>query len=205
MSSGAALRRLEQIKRHLAPVSSCEDMVASVPASGEAVARELMIRRDKLSSVTKKVIKGADGLKALLGQEIGVSEWFEVTQDRIDAFAAATGDYQWIHVDPERAKAESPFGGPIAHGFLTLSLAPMFVNEVFPKVEGIKAGVNYGLNKLRFVSPVPAGSKLRCRVGLQELTEVGGGMQAVLKLTLEVEGQAKPCAVAEWIIRYFFE
>jgi acyl dehydratase len=127
--------------------------------------------------------------------------WIEITQQRINDFADCTGDHQWIHVDVERAKA-GPFGGPIAHGFLTLSLAPTLVGGLL-QVGGISMGVNYGLNKVRFVSPVPAGSKLRASGVLKEVSDVAGGAQCILEATFEVDGAAKPACVAELVFRYY--
>ncbi len=146
-------------------------------------------------------IDGIHGLKDQVGQHLGYSDWHEITQERVNAFADATGDHQWIHVDVERAKA-GPFGGPIAHGYLTLSLVPWLIGEVFI-VEGMAMGVNYGLNKLRFPAPVPVGSKLRLGVKLLTLEEVSGGVQATFEGTLETEGSTKPSCVAEILFRYY--
>ena len=123
-----------------------------------------------------KVFANLDELKQYVGQEIGVSDWCDITQERIDAFADATGDHQWIHIDVDRAKQESPYGAPIAHGFLTLSLAPKFMWEIYT-LKGVKMGVNYGVNRVRFPAPVPAGSRLRARLALQELQGMEGGAQ----------------------------
>ena len=143
-------------------------------------------------------------LLAAQGETLGTSDWVEVTQDRINTFADATGDHQWIHVDVERAKAESPFGGPIAHGFLTVSLLPMLSWQIWT-VEGTKLAVNYGMNRLRFPSPVPVGSKVRSTAVLTEVTEVsGGGLQLVVSSTVEVEGGSKPACVAEMVSRLYF-
>ena len=141
-------------------------------------------------------------LAACVGQEVAVTDWFTVTQQHIDQFAAATGDHQWIHVDPERAKAESPFGGPIAHGYLTLSLGPMLAPQIM-RVEGIKMGVNYGCGKVRFPSPVPVGSKLRMGAQLTEVEDIPGGAQVYMTFTFEVEGAPKPSCVSEIIFRYY--
>jgi len=132
-----------------------------------------------------------------------VSDWFEVTQERINLFADATGDHQWIHVDVERAKAESPYGAPIAHGFLTLSLLPQMMSETVKIKLPIVMGVNYGLNKVRFPSAVLAGSKIRTRAVLKSLDEVEGGQQLVWNITVERDGGDKPCCVAEWLVRYY--
>jgi len=149
------------------------------------------------------IIDGPDDLNARVGQHLGYSDWLEITQDRVNQFADATGDHQWIHVDVERAKG-GPFGGPIAHGFLTLSLAPGLLKEVW-SMQGAKLGVNYGLNKVRFPSPVPVGSKVRAGAALKEVTDVGGGgMQLVLEATFEVQGADKPACVAELVFRYYF-
>jgi acyl dehydratase len=149
-----------------------------------------------------KIISGLAELKTYVGKEIGVSDWCEVTQDMINTFADATGDHQWIHVDIERAKKESPYGGPIAHGFLTLSLTPRLVWDVY-KVDGVKMGVNYGVNRVRFPAPVPAGSRIRARVKLLELQEIEGGAQGVTQVTFEHEGHEKPVCVAETVSRWY--
>jgi acyl dehydratase len=146
-------------------------------------------------------IEGIDGLKALVGEHLGYSEWHEVTQEQVNLFADATGDHQWIHVDVERAKA-GPFGGPIAHGYLTLSLAPMLLQEIM-NVTGVAMAINYGLNKLRFPSPVPVGAKVRAGATLAGLEDVGGGVQCTLAVTFETEGGAKPACVAEILFRYY--
>jgi acyl dehydratase len=150
----------------------------------------------------QRTIAGVEELQSLIGQEIGVSEWREIDQQLIDRFAEVTGDDQWIHIDVERAQRESPFGTTIAHGFLVLSLAPAFSYAMFT-VEGVKLAVNYGLNKVRFVSPVPSGSRVRMRVSLQSVEEVTGGHQAVFVQTFEREGQEKPVCVAEQVGRFY--
>ena len=150
-----------------------------------------------------RVISGVEELKTLIGQEVGVSDLFEVTQTHINNFADATEDHQWIHVDPERARTESPFGATIAHGFLTLSLLPHFAAQAL-KVQGdFKMGINYGLNRLRFVSPVPAGSRIRARFTLQAVEDVPGGFQITWSVTVETEGGTKPSLVAKWLVRYY--
>jgi acyl dehydratase len=136
-----------------------------------------------------------------VGQHLGYSEWFTVDQDRINLFADATGDHQWIHVDPERAKA-GPFKRTIAHGFLTLSLLPVLTAAVY-RVDGVKMGVNYGLNKVRFPAPLPAGGRVRAGVELAEVTPVDGGVQVVARVTVEVDGSPKPCCVAEAVSRLY--
>ncbi|MFZ6639260.1 MaoC family dehydratase [Undibacterium sp. TC4M20W] len=141
-------------------------------------------------------------LKDLIGQEVAQSEWVEISQERVNTFADATGDHQWIHIDVERAKRESPFGGPIAHGFLTLSLLPMLVANAI-KLTYVKMGVNYGLNKVRFPSPVPVGSRVRARLKLLEIEDIKDGAQLTWEVTIEREGQDKPVCVAESISRAY--
>jgi len=147
-------------------------------------------------------VVGLSNLAALVGQEVGVSGWLDITQARIDAFADATGDRQWIHVDVERARAETPFGTTIAHGFLTLSLVSALMRDAVT-VDGPRMTLNYGLNRVRFVSPVPAGSRIRARVVLGRCDDVGDSVQATWNVTIEREGGEKPCLVAEWIVRYY--
>ena len=146
-------------------------------------------------------IDGIAGLKQRIGDHLGYSEWHQVTQEQVNLFADATGDHQWIHVDIERANA-GPFGGPIAHGYLTLSLTPALLSEVL-EVSGITMAVNYGLNKLRFPAPVPVGSKVRAGVQLDQVEDVSGGVQVTLATTFEVEGGTKPVCVAEILFRYY--
>ncbi|GAA4748946.1 MaoC family dehydratase [Modestobacter marinus] len=141
-------------------------------------------------------------LPALKGQELGTSDWYEVTQEAVNLFADATGDHQWIHVDVERAKAESPFGGPIAHGYMTLSLLVPLVSQTYAITDS-KMGVNYGLNKVRFPAPVPVGSKVRARVTLKDVEEVAGGLQNTFAVTIEREGGDKPVCIAEWVTRAY--
>ena len=150
--------------------------------------------------VMTTTIDGIDGLKELVGEHLGYSEWHEVTQEQVNLFADATGDHQWIHVDVERAKA-GPFGAPIAHGYLTLSLVPTLLPEIMA-VRGTSLTINYGLNKLRFPAPVPVGSKVRAGATLAQLDEVTGGAQITLAVTFEVEGGTKPVCVAEVVFRY---
>jgi acyl dehydratase len=147
-------------------------------------------------------MKGIDGLREHEGRHLGWSDYTEVTQERINQFADATGDHQWIHVDVERARKESPFGGPVAHGYLTLSLAPLFVPQLI-RVEGFKLGVNYGAEKVRFPAPVPAGAKLRGGATLDEVAEIAGGVQVQLTVTMECEGAAKPSCIAVVLYRYY--
>ena len=141
-------------------------------------------------------------LPSLVGTELGSSDWHEVTQDAVNLFADATGDHQWIHVEVERAKKESPFGGPIAHGYLTLSLLVPLLAQVLTVGDAVM-GVNYGLNKVRFPSPVPVGSKVRATATLTDVTEIAGGLQYVLAVTVEREGGEKPVAVAEPVYRVY--
>jgi acyl dehydratase len=148
-----------------------------------------------------RVFNGVDELRAAVGTSLGVSDWVTVDQSRIDQFADATDDHQWIHVDEERAKA-GPFGTTIAHGFLTLSLLPVLVGQVF-SVEGTKMGVNYGLNRVRFTAPVPVGSKVRAAVELADVSDVTGGVQVTTKVTVEIEGSERPAVVAEWLTRRY--
>jgi len=138
-------------------------------------------------------------LQSLIGTEVGVSKWFEITQARIDAFAEVTEDWQFIHVDPEAAKA-TPFGGTIAHGFLTMSLASAMSYDAVKPLEGVAMGVNYGFDKLRFLAPVPAGSKVRGRFRLLSAEDKGGGRWLIKhELTVEIEGGDKPALIAEWL------
>lgn len=149
-----------------------------------------------------RVVNSIEELKNLAGREIGVSDWLTITQDRIQQFADATEDRQWIHVDRERAERESPYGTTIAHGFLTLSLLSRFMKEVL-NVQGIRMGINYGLNRVRFPAPAPEGSRIRARVALGSVRDFPGGCEAVLLFTIEREGSEKPCCVAEWIVRFY--
>ena len=146
-------------------------------------------------------ITGLDQLKEAEGKELGTSDWHEVTQKDIDTFADVTGDHQWIHIDVERAK-ETPFGGTIAHGYYTLSLAPRFSEEIM-KFEGFAFGINYGLNRVRFPAPMPVGGKVRCTVKVAEVQEIPGGAQTMMEMTLEREGGEKPVCVAETLVRAY--
>ncbi|HJQ26339.1 MAG TPA: MaoC family dehydratase [Blastocatellia bacterium] len=150
-----------------------------------------------------RIISGIEELKTLAGEEVGTSDWFEVTQDRISAFADATEDHQWIHIDAERARTASPFGTTIAHGFLTLSLLPHLAAQAYRVQGDFKMGINYGLNRLRFISPVPSGSRVRARFTLQSVEDVAGGVQLAVVATVEIEGGQKPALVAEWLMRYY--
>jgi acyl dehydratase len=148
-----------------------------------------------------RTITGIDELRAAEGETLGTSEWHDVTQDAIDAFADVTGDHQWIHVDPERAK-ETPFGGTIAHGYYTLSLAPALAAEAV-RYEGVAFAVNYGLNRLRFPAPLPVGSRVRLTARLLRVEDVPGGAQLTVELTFEREGGNKPVCVAEALSRVY--
>lgn len=148
------------------------------------------------------IVQGIAGVRDLVGQHLGYSDYIEVTQERINQFADATGDHQWIHVDVDRATRESPFGGPIAHGYLTLSLGPLLLPQIL-RVDGITFGVNYGADRVRFPSPVPAGAKLRAGAELIEVNDVTGGLQAKMRVTFECEGADKPSCVADVLFRYY--
>ena len=142
------------------------------------------------------------GLGEFIGREIAVSDWLEVTQKRIQQFAEATSDRQWIHTNEERARRESPYGTTIAHGFLTLSLISQMTEQAV-RVQGVRLAVNYGLNRVRFPAPLRAGSKIRARFNLLSLKDIAGGVEAVYGVTVEIEGEQKPCCVAEWMVRYY--
>ncbi len=148
-----------------------------------------------------RVFADLDELRAATGQVLGPSDWITVDQAQIDAFADATGDHQWIHVDPERA-VSGPFGTTIAHGFLTLSLMPVMLGSLY-RVDGVRMGVNYGLNKVRFPSPVPVDSRLRTTAQIAEVGDVAGGAQLVLATTIEREGGEKPVCAAEFLVRIY--
>jgi acyl dehydratase len=141
-------------------------------------------------------------LRARVGQEIGASGWLVIDQQRINAFADATGDHQWIHVDAERAARETPFGTTIAHGFLTLSLVSALMRNTV-SIGGLRMTINYGLNRVRFVSPVPSGARVRARVALGAVEDVKDATQATWNITVEREGADKPALIAEWLVRYF--
>jgi acyl dehydratase len=146
-------------------------------------------------------ITGLEELRAKVGEELGVSEWHEVTQAAIDAFAEVTGDHQWIHTDPARA-TQTPFGGTIAHGYYTLSLHPMFAQQLL-RFEGFAFAVNYGLDRVRFPAPLPVGNRVRMRISLMAVDDVLGGAQITMKLTFEGEGALKPVCVAESLTRVY--
>jgi acyl dehydratase len=147
------------------------------------------------------IIDGIDDLKARRGSHLGHSPWHRVTQEQIDRFADATGDHQWIHVDPERAK-DGPFGATIAHGYLTLALGPFFLPQIMD-VTDISMGINYGTEKVRFPSPVVVDSNVRMGAELIEVTDIAGGVSADIRLTIEIEGNEKPACVADVVYRYY--
>jgi acyl dehydratase len=147
-------------------------------------------------------IESIAALRDHVGREVAVSDWLAVSQERINQFAESTEDRQWIHVDPERAARESPFKETIAHGFLTLSLLSELGKRAM-SVGGVRMGINYGLNRVRFVSPVPAGSRIRARFTLALVDDIRGGVQATWNVTVEREGGEKPSCVAEWLVRYY--
>jgi acyl dehydratase len=147
------------------------------------------------------IVDGLDAFHDLVGKQIGYSDWQTITQERVNLFADATDDHQWIHVDPERAK-EGPFGGPIAHGYLTLSLAPVLLSKII-SVQNMKFGVNYGANKVRFPTPVPVGSELRMGVTIANAEDVEGGVQVTYDMVFEVRDVPKPACVAQVVYRYF--
>jgi acyl dehydratase len=149
------------------------------------------------------VIADLNELKNFVGREIGVTDWLEVKQERIQQFAEATEDRQWIHSDADRAERESPYGTTIAHGFLTLSLISYLMKQAVQIQGGLRMAVNYGLNRVRFPAPVPSGSKIRGRFTLAALQELPKGVEAVFAVTVESEGREKPCCAAEWIVRYY--
>jgi acyl dehydratase len=149
------------------------------------------------------MLKNPQALKEMIGREIGVTEWLQITQERIRQFAEATQDRQWIHVNRERGSQESPYGTTIAHGFLTLSLIGHFVKELIDIQDGVRLAVNYGLNRVRFPAPVPSDSKIRARIFLLAWKELADSIEATFTVTIENEQSEKPSCVAEWIIRYY--
>ena len=150
------------------------------------------------------VLTNPEALRELVGRQFGVTEWFRVTEGRIEQFALATEDRQWIHLDRERATRESPYGTTIAHGFLTLSLISHFVSQAIQIQSGVRLAVNYGLNRVRFPAAVMADSRIRARVALQDLKEQPDWLEAIYAVTVESEHATKPCCIAEWIVRYYF-
>jgi len=163
--------------------------------------------RDKMAKLIKssdenvaKVVCCIEELGRLVGKEVAVTDWLTVSQERIDGFAGATEDHQWIHVDRERAARESPYGTTVAHGFLSLSLLPYLLGQAI-EIQGVRLGINYGLNRVRFTGPLPAGSRVRARFRLDAVEDIPKGVQTTWNVTLEREGEAKPVLVAEWITR----
>src|SRR3954467_8205199 len=152
--------------------------------------------------MAQTTVDGIEGVRGLVGQPLGYSDWVTVSQEQVNQFADATGDHQWIHVDPERAAKESPFGGPIAHGYLTLSLLPMLMPQIV-EITGFRMGVNYGTEKVRFPSPVPVGSRVRAGATLDRADPNGGGIAMVVTVTVEVEGASKPAMVATSLSRRY--
>jgi len=149
------------------------------------------------------IVESVDGIKSFVGKEIGVSDWLVISQDRINAFADATGDRQWIHLNAERAKRESPFGKTIAHGFLTLSLISHLMQQTVQIRTGSRLAVNYGLNRVRFPAPVREGSRIRGHFTLTSFKDLGDSYEAIFNCSVECEGLEKPACVAEWLVRYF--
>lgn len=161
------------------------------------------MRQDREETPLPVVLERPHSLRDLVGRELSLTEWFPITQERIEAFAEVTEDRQWIHVDREHGERESPYGTTIAHGFLTLSLLSRFMKEAIEIRGGVRMSVNYGLNRVRFPSAVRAGSKIRVRFTLQSLKEVSNALEAVWDARVEVQGSDKPCCVAEWVVRYY--
>ena len=150
--------------------------------------------------MAQTVLDGIEAVQKAAGSHLGYSDWLEITQERIDQFADATGDHQWIHVDPERAK-DGPYGTTIAHGYLTMSLSNFFLPQVV-EVQGFALGINYGVNKVRFPAPVPVGSRVRAGVQLSAVEPIDGGVQTVMLITIEVDGGVKPACIIEAVSRY---
>jgi acyl dehydratase len=162
------------------------------------------MRNKNPKELLMRVIQGIEELRQMVGQELGVSDWFTVSQERINAFADVTEDHQWIHIDVERAKRETPWGTTIAHGFLTLSLLPALSHPIY-RVEGTKARINYGLDKVRFPTPVPAGARIRARVKMTGLEPQGEGRyKGSFVTTVELEGSEKPACIAESLALFMF-
>lgn len=150
-----------------------------------------------------KEINNLEELFSMIGKEVSLSDWLEITQERINKFADVSGDYQWIHIDVERAKKDSPYKTTVAHGFLTLSLLTFLESQAVKIKMPYKMRINYGLNKVRFPAPVPAGSKIRASLKLMAVEKIPNGLQLIWDITIEREGSSKPCCVAEWILRYY--
>jgi acyl dehydratase len=157
----------------------------------------------KEKSMPPLVVENPHSLRRFVGREIATTEWFLLTQDRIQQFAETTEDRQWIHLDRERAQRDSPYGTTIAHGFLTLSLGSHFLQQAIQIGSGVRMSVNYGLNRVRFPSPVSAGSRIRARFTLQALKDITDAVEATFSVVIEGENSDKPCCVAEWVIRYY--
>ncbi len=166
-----------------------------------ALAANARWRNDGRTFTMAQQIDGIAGLKSKVGEHIGYSDWHQITQEQINLFADATGDHQWIHVDPERA-ASGPFGTTIAHGYLTMSLIPMLLEQVL-SVSGVSMAINYGANKVRFPSPVPSGSKVRLGATLAGVEEIQGGAQSLVDITIETEGSTKPSLATQIVFRYY--
>ncbi len=152
--------------------------------------------------MAQTTVDGIEGVQGLVGRSLGTSGWIEIPQEMVDRFAEATGDHQWIHVDPERAARESPFGSPVAHGYLTLSLLPMLLPQIV-QITGFRLSVNYGLEKVRFPAPVPVGGRVRASAVCDSVTPVEGGVQMLVTVTVEVEGGSKPAMVATSVSRRY--
>jgi acyl dehydratase len=161
-----------------------------------------LVDRKKGLVMAQTTVDGIDGVQGLVGRHLGYSDWVTITQEQVNRFADATGDHQWIHVDPERAARESPFGGPVAHGYLTLSLLPMLVPQIV-EITGFAMGVNYGTEKVRFPAPVPVGRRVRAGATLDSADPIEGGVAMVLTVTVEIEGSAKPAMVATSLSRRY--
>ena len=161
-----------------------------------------VVVHEEAELMAQTTVDGVDGVQGLVGQHLGHSDWVTITQEQVNQFAEATGDHQWIHVDPERAAKESPFGGPIAHGYLTLSLLPSLVPQIV-EISGFRMGVNYGTEKVRFPSPVPVGARVRAGASMEAATPFEGGIQMSLAVTVEVEGGTKPAMVATVVYRRY--
>ena len=168
-----------------------------------AESKDKGMRQNREETPVPLVLETPYSLRDWVGREVTATEWFPVTQDRIQQFAEVTEDRQWIHVDPERAERESPYGTTIAHGFLTLSLLSRFMKEAIQIRGGVRRSVNYGLNRVRFPSPVRADSKIRVHFALRSLKEVPDAFEAIFDARVEVQGSHKPCCVAEWEVRYY--
>eukprot|EP00455_Lapot_gusevi_P002740 TRINITY_DN1112_c0_g1_i1.p1 TRINITY_DN1112_c0_g1~~TRINITY_DN1112_c0_g1_i1.p1 ORF type:complete len:195 (-),score=37.68 TRINITY_DN1112_c0_g1_i1:164-748(-) len=189
-------RRVSILLGHLCPVPQCASVLSPFPVSAQNSLAQLNLPDPKpMPALT------SEEWKAKKGQTVCVSEYLTMNQERISAFAVVTGDPQWIH-GPEAKKRGSPFGAPIAHGFLLLSLASYFGRSL-PSVKGVKMGVNYGIEKLRFISPVRVGDKIRMKFELQDFKEMKDGLLNTMKCTLEIEGQTKPALSFEWLTRVF--